>query len=91
MVKMKEIAILGRPIQLQERSKAQMKGVTIGEMLSYKFYDGEFHGMPLLFAEPKDKVATPRGLSVTANNLTSLFQLPTVFCCQLVLPMNGRD
>lgn len=46
MVKMKEIAILGRPIQLQERSKAQMKGVTIGEMLSYKFYDGEFHGMP---------------------------------------------
>ena len=76
---MKEIAILGRPIQLQERSKAQMKGVTIGEMLSYKFYDGEFHGMPLLFAEPKDKVATPRNLSVTANNLTSLFQLPTVF------------
>ncbi len=42
MVKMKEIAILGRPIQLQERSNAQMKGVTIGEMLSYKFYDGEF-------------------------------------------------
>ena len=24
---MKEIAILGRPIQLQERSKAQMKGL----------------------------------------------------------------
>lgn len=79
MVKMKEIAILGRSIQLQERSKAQMKGVTIGEMLSYKFYDGEFHGMPLLFAEPKGKVSTPRSLSVTANNLTSLFQLPTVF------------
>lgn len=76
---MKEITILGRPIQLHERSKVQMKGVTIGEMLSYKFFDGEFHGMPLLFAEPKDKVATPRSLSVTANNLTSLFQLPTVF------------
>lgn len=26
---MKDIAILGRPIHLQERSKAQMKGVTI--------------------------------------------------------------
>lgn len=26
MVKMKEITILGRPIQLQERKKAQMKG-----------------------------------------------------------------
>ena len=76
---MKEIAILGRPVQLQERSKAQMKGVTIGETLTYKFYDGDFHGMPLLFAEPKGRVSTPRSLSVTANNLTSLFQLPTEF------------
>lgn len=79
MIKTKEIAILGRPIQLQERSKAQMEGTTIGDLLTYKFYDGEFHGMPLLFAEPKGKVATPRCLSVTANNLTSLLQLPIVF------------
>ena len=76
---MKDIVILGRPIHLQERSKAQMKGVTIGDSLTYKFYDGEFHGMPLLFAEPKGKIAAPRSLSVTASNLTSLFQLPTVF------------
>ena len=76
---MKDVVILGRPIQLQERSKAQMKGVTIGDSLRYKFYDGEFHGMPLLFVEPKGKVAAPRSLSVTASNLTSLFQLPTVF------------
>lgn len=79
MVKTKDVFILGRPIQLQERSKAQMKGITIGDSLSYKFYDGEFHGMPLLFAEPKGKVAAPRILSVTASNLTSLFQLPVVF------------
>ena len=79
MINTKEIAILGRPIQLQERSKAQMEGATIGDLLTYKFYDGEFHGMPLLFAEPKGKVATPRCLSVTANNLTSLLQLPIVF------------
>jgi len=76
---MKDIVILGRPIHLQERSKAQMKGVTIGDSLTYKFYNGEFHGMPLLFAEPKGKIAAPRSLSVTASNLTSLFQLPTVF------------
>lgn len=56
-----------------------MEGTTIGDLLTYKFYDGEFHGMPLLFAEPKGKVATPRCLSVTANNLTSLLQLPIVF------------
>lgn len=76
---MKDVVILGRPVLLQERSKAQMKGITIGDSLTYKFYDGEFHGMPLLFAEPKGKVAAPRSLSVTASNLTSLFQRPTVF------------
>ena len=79
MVKTKDIVILGRPLQLQERSKAQMKGVTIGDSLAYKFYDGEFHGMSLLFAEPKGKIASPRSLSVTASNLTSLLQRPTVF------------
>ena len=79
MVKTKDIVILGRPLQLQERNKAQMKGVTIGDSLAYKFYDGEFHGMSLLFAEPKGKIASPRSLSVTASNLTSLLQRPTVF------------
>ena len=78
MVKTKDIVILGRPLKLQERSKAQMKGVTIGDSLAYKFYDGEFHGMSLLFAEPKGKVASPRSLSVTASNLTSLLQRPTL-------------
>ncbi|MEZ7761978.1 MULTISPECIES: hypothetical protein [Bacteroidales] len=76
---MKDVVILGRPVQLQERNKAQMKGVTIGDSLAYKFYDGEYHGMSLLFAEPKGKVAAPRSLSITASNLTSLFQRPTVF------------
>ncbi len=56
-----------------------MKGVTVGDSLTYKFYDGDFHGMPLFFAEPKGKVAAPRSLSVTASNLTSLFKRPTVF------------
>ena len=67
MIKTKDIVILGRPVQLQERSKAQMKGATIGDSLTYKFYDGEFHGMSLLFAEPKGKVDTPHSLSVTAS------------------------
>lgn len=76
---MKEVFILGRPMQLQERKKAEMKGITIGDSLMYRFYDGEFHGIPLLFAEPKGKLATPHSLSVTAGNLTSLFQCPIVF------------
>lgn len=76
---MKDVIILGRPIQLQERTKAQMKGITIGDSLAYKFYDGEFHGVPLLFVEPKGKEASPHNLSLIADNLTSLFQLPAVF------------
>ena len=80
MIKTKDIVILGRPLQLQERSKAQMKGITIGDALAYKFYDGKFHGMSLLFAEPKGKVASPRSLSVTASNLTSLLHNPLLPC-----------
>ncbi len=76
---MKNIVILGKTIQLQERSKSQLKGITIGDSLAFRFYDGEILGMPLLFAEPKGKVATPRSLAVTASNLTSLFQRPTIF------------
>jgi len=76
---MKTIIILGKAVQLQERGKLQMKGVTIGDWLTYRFYDGEFLGIPLLFAEPKDKVAAPRSLSVTAGNLTVLLQRPVVF------------
>lgn len=79
MNKTKYIVILGKTIPLQERSKAQMKGVTIGDMLAYSFFDGMYLGVPMLFAEPKGEVASPLKLSVTAGNLTLLFNLPTVF------------
>ena len=64
---------------MQERSKAQMKGATVGDLIAYRFYDGVYLGVPLLFAEPKGEVASPHNLSITAGNLTSLFNLPTVF------------
>ena len=76
---MRNITILGRPLILKERSKVQMKGISIGDSLSYRFYDGNFHGAPLLFAEPKGEVAAPRSLSITANNLNEMFSLPVVF------------
>lgn len=76
---MKEVSILGRPITLHERGKAELKGVTIGDMLSYRFYDGQFHDVPLLFAEPKGDAASPRSLAMTADNLYSLYQLPVVY------------
>ncbi len=76
---MKTVIISGRPIELKERSKAQMKGISIGNSLSYKFFDGDFHGLSLLFAEPKGNIPSPRILSITANELTEKFGLPVVF------------
>lgn len=76
---MNTISILGRPIVLHERSKAGLKGITIGDALSYKFYDGAFHNVPLLFAEPKGNIAPPRSLAVTASELEAKFHLPVVF------------
>ncbi len=76
---MKTVIISGRPIELKERSKAQMKGISIGNTLSYKFFDGDFHGLSLLFAEPKGNIPSPRILSITANELTEKFGLPVVF------------
>ena len=79
MDEIKNIVILGRTIHLQERSKAQMKGATVGDLIAYRFFDGVYLGVPMLFAEPKGEVASPHYLSITASNLTSLFNLPTVF------------
>lgn len=76
---MKEVSILGRPITLHERGKAQLRGVAIGDMLSYRFYDGQFHDIPLLFLEPKGVAASPRLLAMTADNLYSHYQLPVVY------------
>ena len=76
---MKIVRISGMPIVLQERSKAQMKGITVGESLLYRFYDGSFHGMAFLFAEPKENMPTPRTLAITASSLNKKFGLPVVF------------
>ena len=76
---MKTVIISGKPIALQERSKAQMKGISIGDSLSFRFYDGNFHGISLLFAEPKGNIPTPRSLAFTASELNEKFGLPVVF------------
>lgn len=60
---MKNIILLGRIVQLEELTKAQLKGVTIGDSLSYTFFDGIANGVPMVFVEPKKKtykIATHR-------------------------------
>lgn len=76
---MKELNILGRSISLQQRTKSQLKGINIGESLTFSFYDGEFHGMPLLFLEPKKNNPTPRECAITAERMQTIFGLPVVF------------
>lgn len=76
---MKTAIISGESVKLQERRKEQMKGVSIGNLLSYRFYDGNFHNISLLFAEPKKNIPTPRSLAYTASELYEKFGLPVVF------------
>ena len=76
---MKTAVISGESVKLQERGKEQMKGVSIGNLLSYRFYDGNFHNISLLFAEPKNNIPTPRSLAYTASELYEKFGLPVVF------------
>lgn len=64
---------------MHERTKTGMKGVSIGDSLSYRFFDGNFRDLQLLFAEPKGVSATPRALSITATRLYELYGLPVVF------------
>lgn len=76
---MKELSILGRSISLHQRTKAQLKGINIGESLTFSFYDGEFNGIDLLFLEPKKNNPTPHDCLVTAERLQTIFGLPIVF------------
>ena len=53
MSEIKNIVILGRTILLLERSKAQMKGATVGDLIAYRFFDGGFLcSLPSLKVKP---------------------------------------
>lgn len=76
---MKTVILLGRIVQLEELTKVQLKGITIGELLSYRLYDGITNGIHMLFVEPKKKAGTPRSLAITSSRFNSLFQKPVVY------------
>ena len=66
----KEIRILGRRLEIESRVKDKLKGITVGEKLSYHFYDGTYQGTPLLFVEPKNGNPSPRTCAITGKRLT---------------------
>lgn len=74
-----QIIISGRPIPLVERNTARLKGVNMGEKLSFDFYDGTFRGVAMLFVRPKGKNPTPRKCNIVAKRMSQLFRLPVVF------------
>ncbi len=75
----KEIRILGRRFEVEPRAKESLKGITVGEKLSYRFYDGTYQGTPLLFVEPKKGNPSPRTCAITGKRLTEALGLPAVF------------
>ena len=75
----KEIRILGRRFEVEPRAKESLKGITVGEKLSYRFYDGTYQGTPLLFVEPKKGNPSPRTCVITGKRLTEALGLPAVF------------
>lgn len=76
---MKNVILLGRTIQLAEITKAQLKGITIDDALSYTFYSAVAGGVSMVFVEPKKNPGTPRSLAITSDRLNTLFKKPIVY------------
>ena len=76
---LREISILGSRIQLSKRGKGQLKGISVGDTLSYEFYDGEYRGLEMVFLVPKGKKPTPRDLALADTRIGSALNLPVVF------------
>ena len=81
---MKELTILNKRIGLQPRHQAKLKGITIDDKLSYKFYDGIYQTVPLLFVEPIGTNGTPRKYAISAARLTDIFGLPVIYILENV-------
>ena len=77
---MDRIIIAGINIPLRERSKEDLKGITVLDRMSFQFYDFEFQRIPMLLLECKEEEKlTPAQLKRYSERLGSLFGLPVVF------------
>ena len=74
-----QISILGKPVELVKRTSSSLRGINLGEKLSFDFYDGMFKGVEMLFVKPKGKNPTPRKCALVSERLMQLFGVPVVF------------
>lgn len=76
---MNELNILGRCIALNKLDKSQLKGINMGEWMTYIFYNGNYLGVDLLFMKPKQSNPSPRICAITADRLYGISGRPVVF------------
>lgn len=76
---MKSIIIAGRSVSLIPMERKQLKGITVGETLSYRFFSGQLGGMQLVFAEPRSIQGSPRALNAAKGHLEDKLGMPVVF------------
>lgn len=74
-----EISILHRKIYIKPYDKKLLKGISIGEKLSYTFYEGIYQDTRMMFLAPLKGNPTPKECEITAKRLTVLTGLPIVF------------
>ena len=76
---MNDVTILGSIIQLSPVAKGSLKGMTVGDTISYNFYQGSYYGVDLLFVEPKASNPSPRVCSNIADRIGGKAGMPVVF------------
>ncbi|MDE6562277.1 MAG: hypothetical protein K2K75_12915 [Muribaculaceae bacterium] len=73
------ISILGKAVDLIKRPSDKLKGINMGEKLTFDFFDGFFKGEELLFVKPKGVNPTPKKCAIISERLMQLFGIPVVF------------
>ncbi len=73
---------MGRKVPLNPIGRNSLKGISIGDLVSYQFYEGDWQGHSYVFALPQGKASSPGTLSATAHKLYELTDKDTVFIFQ---------
>lgn len=76
---LEEINILHRKIWLDICNKERLKGISVGEKLSYTFYEGKYQDTTMMFLEPRKGNPTPKECEITSGRIMALLGVPVVF------------
>lgn len=76
---LEEINILHRKIRLDTCNKERLKGISVGEKMSYTFYEGKYQDTTMMFLEPRKGNPTPKECEITSGRIMALLGVPVVF------------